>query len=154
MKKIFMLFVLLLLLNSFTVFADDFDEAKNLINLKVSCNNLSNDELEIIGDYYMEQVHSGEAHELMEKMGGGEGSSQVRQLHINMAKSIYCNKKINIVNGGMMSIVGGSNMMNGDTMFGGVSFLWILYIIFFIGMIILVYLAIIKLWQSLNKKKK
>ena len=70
---------------------DPFDEAKELIDSKVSCNDLSDEQLEMIGDYLMEQMHPGEAHEVMDKMMGGEGSESLRQMHIAIAKRLYCN---------------------------------------------------------------
>ena len=67
---------------------ENFSEAKKLIESNTSCSELNDEQLEQIGDYYMEQMHPGEAHELMDKMHGGEGSTQLKQMHIFMAKRL------------------------------------------------------------------
>src|SRR3989338_8490759 len=85
--------------------AGEFEEAKAIIDANTSCSALTEAQLEIIGDYYMEQMHPGEAHELMHKMMGGEDSETVKAMHINMAKSIYCGE----TNQGMMGMM---NMMS------------------------------------------
>ncbi len=107
MKKI-ILIGLFVIWFSFVVIAQeeehDFTNAKQLIDSKISCNSLTNEQLEIIGDYYMEQMHPGEAHEYMDKMMGGEGSESLKQVHINIAKRTYCNENV----GGMMGGGGGS----------------------------------------------
>ena len=69
---------------------EDFSQTEAIINQSVSCDNLTNDQLELIGDYYMEQMHPGEAHEYMDQMMGGEGSESLKQMHINIALRIYC----------------------------------------------------------------
>src|SRR3989344_3398194 len=95
----------------------EIEEGKKLVESKASCDRLSNEQLEAIGDYYMEQMHPGESHELMDKMMGGEGSESLKQMHINMAKQLYCNEDV----GGMMGMMGSGGMMNmmGGGMMGG-----------------------------------
>ncbi|MBI5228470.1 SHOCT domain-containing protein [Candidatus Micrarchaeota archaeon] len=81
-------------------------EAKQLIDSNASCKNLSDSQLEKIGEYYMEEMHSGEAHVLMHKMMGlEEGSDAEEQFHINLAKRFYCKE----VSGGMMGMMGSYN---------------------------------------------
>ncbi|MBI5729268.1 MAG: hypothetical protein HY983_03470 [Candidatus Magasanikbacteria bacterium] len=70
--------------------ADEFGEAKELVASRVSCQQLSNEQLEKIGDYAMEQMAPGAAHTQMEQMMGGEGSESLRQAHIFMARRWYC----------------------------------------------------------------
>ena len=91
---------------------NEIEEGKKLVESKISCDKLSNEQLEAIGDYYMEQMHPGEAHELMDNMMGGEGSESLRQVHINMAKGIYCGESSGMMQ--MMMNMGGSGggMMN------------------------------------------
>ncbi len=134
MTKIMILISGILLLNIFLVAAyEDFNETKQLIDSGISCDNLTNEQLETIGDYYMEQMHPDEAHEYMDKMMGGEGSESLKQMHINMAKSFYCNENVGMENmmnmmasgNGMMSSemmnsnMMGGNMMNSGDMMGG-----------------------------------
>ncbi len=115
MKKI--IFILVIFLLSIAVVLaqeshnSEIEEGKKLVESKISCDKLGNDQLEAIGEYYMEQMHPGEAHEMMDKMMGGEGSESLRQVHITMAKRLYCNENI----GGMMGMM---NMMGGGMMGG------------------------------------
>ena len=66
------------------------NKAKLIIDSNVPCENLTREDLEIIGDYYMEQMHPGEQHEMMDAMMGGEGSESLKNAHIAMAERIYC----------------------------------------------------------------
>lgn len=162
MREISLLIIsLILVLNVSLVSAitqQEINEAKSLIDSKADCKSLLDSQLEIIGEYYMEQMHPGESHELMHKMMGlEEGSEAEEQFHINMAKTIYCGEPRGMISPGDM--VGMMNMMSGGMMgnwgygFDYWSFLNILYIILVIGLIILVYLWIIKLWKDYGKKK-
>ena len=132
-------------------------EAKSLIDLKVDCKSLSDSQLEIIGEYSMELMHPGESHEAMHKMMGiKEGSEAEKQFHISMAKTIYCGESEGMMEEGMMNMmVGGSNMM-GSTGYGyGYSgVVNILFVILLIGLIILVYLWIFKLWKNIKNEFK
>ena len=117
MKKIIFIAAVILLINLTLVGAissQEISEAKNLIDSKADCKSLSNSQLEIIGEYYMEQMHPGESHELMHKMMGlEEGSEAEEQFHINMAKALYCGESGGMMNsGGMM----GKGMMSGGMM--------------------------------------
>src|SRR3989338_7949049 len=91
---------ILILLGAFVANAhteEEFAEAEELIKSKGECDELNNEQLELIGEYYMEQMHPGEAHERMDVMMGGEGSESLQAAHINMARSFYCGEH------GMMS---------------------------------------------------
>ena len=122
MKKINSLLVIFgigLMLMSILAWAEEdhkqeIEEGKKLVESKVSCNQLTNEQLEVIGEYYMEQMHPGESHELMDKMMGGEGSESLEQMHINMAKRLYCNENVSMGCGMMGSGMG--NMMSSGTM--------------------------------------
>ena len=119
-KKI--LILVIFLLNIAIVLAqgshnNGIEEGKKLVESKINCDKLSNEQLESIGDYYMEQMHPGEAHEIMDNMMGGEGSESLKQVHINMARRIYCNENIYIGygmmgSGGMMNMLGRGMMGN------------------------------------------
>ena len=167
MKKIMFVMVVILLLSfglAGAVTQQEINEAKKLIDSKADCKSLSNSQLEIMGEYYMEQMHPGESHELMHQMMGlKEGSEAEKQFHINMAKALYCGETNafgsgSMMGGGMMNMMTGGNMgygMMGTNSFGyGYWSFWnILYLILIIGLIILVYFGIIKLWRNLYQKK-
>ncbi|HLC61873.1 MAG TPA: hypothetical protein VJI52_02555 [Candidatus Nanoarchaeia archaeon] len=147
---------------------DEFAEAKSLIDTKTPCLQLSESQMELIGDYYMEQMHPGTAHTAMEQMMGGEGSESLRLMHIAIAKRVYCNDYSSSANYGMMGfgMVGNRNggMMNmalsgmmGSGTMGGYSyglgywsFVNVLYLLLLVGLIVLVYLWIVKIWRGLK----
>ena len=116
MKKtilIMLLFSMLLLSVTLVYAHGDFNETKQLIDSDISCDKLTDEQLEVIGDYYMEQMHPGEAHEMMHKMMGGEDSETTKLMHINMPESIYCGET-NQEMMGMMNMMSSNNseMMN------------------------------------------
>ena len=163
MKKIIFVVIVALLLSlglANAITQQEISEAKGLIDSKVDCKSLSDSQLEIIGEYEMELMHPGESHELMHKMMGlKEGSEAEKQFHINMAKTIYCGESGGMMGGGMMSMMMGSNtgygmMGNYGYGFGYWNFLNVLYVLLLIGLIILVFIGIIKLWKDLFRKKR
>ncbi|MEK6826789.1 MAG: SHOCT domain-containing protein [Nanoarchaeota archaeon] len=113
MKKTSIIFLCILLFSTITIANENFDEAVKLIESKTPCSELTEDQLEMMGDYYMEQMHPGELHEIMDARMGGEDSAQLKQVHINMAKMFYCGQS-NVMPMGMINMMmnrGGSNMM-------------------------------------------
>ena len=162
MKNRALILVVVLLLNlslANAITQQEIKEAKSLIDSKADCKSLSDSQLEIIGEYEMELMHPGESHEAMHKMMGiKEGSEAEKQFHISMAKSIYCGESGGMMGGGMMNMIGG-NMMGSGMIgnlgygFGYWNFLNVLYIILLIGLIILVYLWIVKLWNDIKNKR-
>ena len=118
MKKIIIVMAIILFLNLNLVNAitlQEINEAKNIIDSKTDCKGLSNSQLEILGEYYMEQMHPGESHELVHKMMGlQEGSEAEEQFHINMAKTIYCGESGGMI--GSRGMIGMMNMMGGGMM--------------------------------------
>lgn len=179
-KQILYPIIFLLVIGIAAADAEDFAEAKKLIEAKTSCDKLSEGQLEEIGDYLMEQIHPGQAHELMDKMMGGEESESLRLMHVAMAKRLYCNDFSGMTNYGMMAMMGvgfnkntnyggmmnmmgtgfGTNMMgygSGYGMMGSYgywSFINFLSLVLVIGLIILVYLWVFKLWKEASKKSK
>ena len=104
-KIIFVAFIVLLLSLSLVnaITQQEINEAKSLIDSKADCKNLSNSQLEIIGEYYMEQMMPGISHERAhEMMGLKEGSEAEEQFHINMAKRSYCGENTGMMSGGMI----------------------------------------------------
>lgn len=137
--------IILLLLIPLAAANTDIDQGKQLIDSKADCSDLTKDQLESIGEYIMEQMHPGEAHEQMDKiMGLEEGTKEHKEFHASLALSMYCQ-------GGNM--MGYNNMMGygmmGYNSWGIYSFL---YLLLLIGLIILVYIWIVKLLKSKSKK--
>src|SRR3989344_1414370 len=115
MKKIMLVFGIFLLSISLVLANGDhqseIEEGKKLVDTGISCDKLTDEQLESIGEYYMEQMHPGEQHEAMHKMMGmEEGTEYHEQVHVNMARMMYCGESgmgSGMMNGGMM----GGNMM-------------------------------------------
>lgn len=144
--KLFLVVGLVLLLGISLVYAQDhnFAEAEQLIDSGVGCNQLTDEQFELIGEYYMERMHPGEAHELMDEMMGGEGSANLRLVHINMGKRFYCKEYV----GGMMGMMPAAGMMGGSVGNLGYGFGWnffgFFYIILIIVLIAFIYFLTVK----------
>ncbi len=167
MKKI-VLVSLFIILAVFMVLAQeeehDFTKAKQLIDSKISCTNLTNEQLEAIGDYYMEQMHPGEAHEYMDRMMGGEGSESLKQVHINIARRIYCNENVGGMMGGGMMVGRGmmgnyyyqnpqNNSIYQNSLFGFQIFFYIILTLVVILLILIIILLINKSKDSSKQKR-
>ncbi|MDO8508654.1 MAG: hypothetical protein Q7S27_03130 [Nanoarchaeota archaeon] len=142
---------------------EDFAKAGELIKQKISCNQLSDEQLELIGEYYMEQMHPGELHEIMDERMGGEGSETLKQIHINIAKSFYCGESSFMSRGMMNTMMGRS----GYGMMGNQGFYYpnyyqnqnnptysIINTIFGILIIITLIIVIFFLIKKLRKRKR
>jgi len=167
MKTIILVFGILLL-SVALVSADgehqsEIEEGKKLVDSGVNCDTLTNEQLETIGEYYMEQMHPGEQHEamnsMMTQMMGEEGEEQ---MHVNMARIRYCTGNYTgyggmMGSGGMMgmmpmmmSMMGGNmgyGMMGNNPFeygYGYWSFWNIIWSLFWIGLIVLVIWLIYK----------
>ena len=163
MKKIFTILIFSMLLLSVSLVSaheHNFNETKQLIDSEISCDKLTDEQLESIGDYYMEKMHPGEAHEMMDQMMGGEGSDSLKQMHIQMAKRLYCNEDVGgMMGGGMMNMMMGNNMMgsgmmgNYPTYYGYNSFWNILWLVFLIGVIALIVWLVYKFTKKGKESK-
>jgi len=152
---VFGIILILISMNSF-VSSQDFKEVQKIINNRISCSELSEDQLEVLGDYYMEQMHPGELHEKMDNIMGGEGSLALRNVHINMGKSFYCGDQ-NAMSPSMVNMMMGRTNMQNYGMMGNYSSFFGFYgnifiMLFWILIIILIMWIIIKL--SKNNKKE
>src|SRR3989344_6808520 len=116
-KTLSILIMALLILPGLVLAAEEFTITKQLIDSRANCDNLNDEQLESMGDYYMEQMHPGQAHEFMDSMMGGEGSESLKLVHINMAKRIYCNEDV-YIGYGMMSNMMGRGFSRGGGMMG------------------------------------
>jgi hypothetical protein len=107
----------------------DFSDVQSLIDNPVDCSQLSESQLERLGEYFMELRHPGEAHEIMDDMMGGEGSESLKQAHIRMGEAFYCNSAgmvTSMMGGGMMGFDTDAGMMNGYGMMQGFGFSYVL----------------------------
>jgi len=174
MKKIIMVLGILLL-SVVLVLANgshhtEIGEGKELVESGANCDKLNDEQLEAIGEYLMEQMHPGESHELMHKMMGlEEGSKAEEQFHVNMAKMMYCGQGGMMDSEGMMGMTPMMmNMMGGQNVQGGMmqqmmgnwgygygywNFVNILYVILLVGLIVLVYLWIVRLLRDTKNKR-
>ena len=72
---------------------------------EIDLSKVGDDDWERLGDAVMELQHPGEAHEVMDRMMGGEGSESLRQMHINMGQAYLGyggNYGSGMMSGGMM----------------------------------------------------
>ncbi len=119
MKKIVSIIIAVLLLSlnlANAITQQELSKAKSLIESKADCKTLSESQLEIIGEYYMEQMMPGLSHERAhEMMGLQEGSEAEEQFHINLGKNSYCGENVGMMDSGIMS---GGGMMSGEGMMG------------------------------------
>lgn len=110
---------------------------------ELDCEKVGGSDLERLGDAVMEQQHPGQAHEVMDKMMGGEGSESLRQMHSNMGNAyLGCGEHYGpgmMMGGGMMGYGNNRDFQNQSSMMGyGVlggygilsSLTWVLLIIF------------------------
>ena len=156
MKKILSLGVLFLILSLsimsvYAVSQDELNQANALIDSNIICNQLTNDQLEIMGEYYMEQMMPGEAHERAHQMMGlTEGSEAEEQFHINMAKRIYCGKNVSndmMAGGGMMGNYYYQTQPYQNNYFG-------LQIFFYVLLVLVVIILILIIVLLINRSKK
>ena len=165
MKKIISLSILFLVFSLsiasvIAVSQDELNQAKTLIDSNISCNQLTNDQLEIIGEYYMEQMMPGVAHERAHQMMGlTEGSEAEEQFHINMAKRIYCGENVGsgMMGGGMMGNNYYQNPQNNNpyqnNSIGFQIFFYVLSILVIIILVLVIILLINKAKQKGRKTK-
>ena len=144
-----------------------FAQAEKIIEQKISCSELTLDQLEILGDYFMEQMHPGELHEIMDERMGGEGSASLKQVHINMGLMFYCGQG-GAMSAGMMNVMmGRTGMMQGGIMDFrdpvnsytplnnlGYNFFWLFGIIFMILILVIAVLIVILLAKNALKNKR
>lgn len=85
-------------------------QSQNVSQLQnLDCADVSDDQLEELGDAVMELMHPGQAHEQMDQMMGGKGSDSLRNMHIQMGRNYlgcYGSQSGNYGMGGMMGSYG------------------------------------------------
>lgn len=154
--------ILLSLISLTSAIADEeeiFAEAEKIIQDKIVCSELSDYQLEILGDYFMEQMHPGELHEIMDARMGGEGSESLKQVHINMGQMFYCGEQGAMPMGRMNMMMGrgGYGTMGGYplTYYEKTNSMGFRYIIlFFIIVIIILIVLIILLIKQINNQRR
>jgi len=164
MKKLIVIVAIILSISAVLAHSGHGD-AKQIVDSGIPCSELDDNELEEIGDYFMEQMHPGESHELMDEMMGGEGSESLRQMHIAMARRIYCKENIAVgygmmrtgmMGGGMMGMMNYGGMMGSGYMSTGSAGWWIWAIlasIFWIALFAIAVLLAIWLFRRVTGKE-
>ena len=142
-------------------------QGKQLVESDVNCEKLTDDQLESIGEYYMESMHPGPAHDAMHvMMGPKEGTPQHEAVHVQIAQMMYCNKGYGAGMMGMMYARGNTTgfmpMMGSQMMYGGMMGGWgnyglnggaTLWMIILLGLVVVVWLWVIKLFKEVFKKR-
>ncbi|EKE14888.1 MAG: hypothetical protein ACD_12C00254G0001, partial [uncultured bacterium] len=150
---------------------NEIQSSQNVTKIEnIDCAEVTDSQFEELGDAYMEVIHPGENHELMDQMMGGEDSDSLKAMHTLMGKNyLNCDNRTsgtygmmgsNMMGGmmgsagSMMSMMsgwnnsigkGGANTMMGNLGWGtGFSFLGWLFMILFWGLIILGIIALIR----------
>ena len=147
MKKILALFFIFFLFSTIVSAseAEEIEKGEQLAKSRISCSVLNEEQLEQIGEYYMELMHPGALHEIMDQRLGGEGSESLRLAHINIAKMMYCSQR-NALPISMMNIMmnrGSGNYYNMMGNFGNGFGMMGYNFPFFGGFMILFWLIII-----------
>ncbi|HZX44687.1 MAG TPA: SHOCT domain-containing protein [Candidatus Nanoarchaeia archaeon] len=101
--KALLIMIVLILGQVNAVSVEELNDAKASIDSRIACDKLTDEQLEKIGEYYMEQMMPGRAHEIADEMMGlVEGSAAEEQFHINLARRSYCGQNIGMMGWGMM----------------------------------------------------
>lgn len=150
MKRTILLIAFILSLTTLAtahVGEDELNHTKEIIASDTPCSELTEDEIANIGDYYMEQMHPGEMHDVMDEHMGGEGSEILRQAHIDMGQEFYCDRFTSDSSSqrGWMPMMGGTWRVGSMAWFG---------ILLWIGVLLLVLLGIIYLLKQLLENRK
>lgn len=134
-------------------------------NNQITCQKLTNDNFEKIGEYAMSQTFGNNtaAHVAMnQRMQQMRGVTGEEQMHIQIGKSVTgcisssTNSQNIVPGGGGFHMMGwnGYGMMNGNYGFnGGFSGLWIIAIIIHLIIVVDLILAGIWLWQQISKNR-
>ena len=123
----------------------------------LSCDELSSEDFERLGDGVMEDTHPGEAHERMDAMMGGEESESLEEMHIQMGKgylrcgSSYVGSGMSGDRGSMMGI--GNYMMSWDG-YGSFGNTFGLYHVLGVGLWVLVAVFLVSGIRYFWKKSK
>lgn len=149
----------------------ELEEGKALVEADVDCADLNDQQRKAIGEYVMEVMHPGNAHDVMHQMMGiEEGTEEHELFHIALAQRMYCGSSgygygMGMMYGGMMrsgyGMMGSwqdSNYaytcMNGYCSTASWSVASSLYLLFLVTLVVLAVLLIIKLWRNLYGKKR
>lgn len=118
-------------LNNQTVKNDDLNkilmeiyQSQNIVSAdQLNCGQISDEQFEKLGDAYMELIHPGQAHIYLDQMMGGEGSTTLKQAHINMGRSYAGCSGLGYKTGRlgwpMMGVAGVLNNYSSSGPFGG-----------------------------------
>lgn len=77
---------------------ESFVKAQEIITQGIKCESLNDSDLEMIGEFFMEQMHPGEAHIRMDEMMSRGNDERLKEIHINMAYRFYCGDEEKYIN--------------------------------------------------------
>lgn len=135
-----------------------FQQAEEIIQQRISCDDLTEEQLEILGDYYMEQMHPGELHEIMDERMGGEGSESLRLAHIRMGEAFYCGEHDAVSTDFMSTMMGRTgNTYGGYGMMGGYysqrGYSGVLNLLLILGVFVLIVLLVRERQGTKHKRR-
>ncbi|MDP3728919.1 MAG: hypothetical protein Q8R18_05730 [bacterium] len=138
---------------------EEIEQGRLIVEAKTSCDELSDEQLEVVGEYYMDLMHPGALHDAMhEMMGLEEGTERHSQFHIALAERMYCGEYSNtngMMSSGMMGY-GMMSMMYGPGYFGYSfwSFWNFISFVFMAFIFALVFLAVYVLIKIDGRKRR
>lgn len=160
-KKIILLFVLIFLINAMVLAheGEEIAEGEALVIAKVSCDSLSADQLEAVGEWYMEQMHPGALHDAMhEAMGLEEGTEEHKQFHITLAQRMYCGENVSfkgMMGGYGMMWYGMMGMMYGNLGWSSLGLFWLFLLVIFLAVVFaLVFWSVFKVLEKKRRQRK
>ncbi len=157
-RRIFVTLVIILLFSlAVAAHEEEVEEGRELVESKISCDALSEEQFVAIGEYYMELMHPDSLHDAMhEMMGLEEGTEEHKQFHITLAERMYCGE-YSSTTGMMGSGAVGYGMMgmmysSGPWGYSFWSFWNLIYLVFMAVIFVLVFWAVYVLIKKEKRK--
>lgn len=155
MKKSFIGIFLLILTNVVFVAAhgqEEIEDGRELVENKIVCEELTEEQLAAIGEYYMDLMHPGALHDAMhEMMGLEEGTEEHNAFHRDLAQRMYCGD----ASSGMMDFGGMGYGMMGMMYGSGFGYsMWGWWNIFYIVLAAVIFAVVFwGVYKGMNRTK-
>lgn len=118
----------------------EYEIGKTLVAQNVSCENLSDFELEMIGDYYLETKYPGDYHRLIDSGFGSRNEEEINQFHRDVAYEYYCQYQP-------------VNQQQLDFVDGTYSAIQLLQLLIVLGVVYLIYKIITEIIPEMRREK-